>query len=271
LEGGPNGGNSPRFRTPHGPRAMDAAARPEPRIWDFFEWRASSPIRPIVFDPPPHIDEGWFLSTRTPRRGRLPPSPDRASSTTTSPRLRRPDRRRHPPGRALGVFLSTARRIPLHDDIINGYQRAGSIFPLPARARLFLTPKTLRADTRRAGEGIRVRPRPPRGRSRGTNAAIGAPLDVATCFRHLQAPRRGSFASAKEASGDRAPGGGCGCAGSLKTSVGPLSPERGGEQNEAQFTFGFRQMALRRWKMNAKTDKRSRQSAGEWTKEPAES
>ena len=36
---------------------MDALRAPKPKDQDFYEWRASSPIRPIVFQSPTHIDE----------------------------------------------------------------------------------------------------------------------------------------------------------------------------------------------------------------------
>ena len=49
-----------RFPEIHGRawfRAMDALRAPKPKDQDFYEWRASSPIRPIVFQSPTHIDE----------------------------------------------------------------------------------------------------------------------------------------------------------------------------------------------------------------------
>lgn len=58
LQGGPD-----RWRFPeiHGRAwfgAMDALRAPKPKDQDFYQWRASSPIRPIVFQSPTHIDEG---------------------------------------------------------------------------------------------------------------------------------------------------------------------------------------------------------------------
>ncbi len=49
-----------RFPAIHGPawfRAMDALRAPKPKDQDFYQWRAASPIRPIVFQSPDHIDE----------------------------------------------------------------------------------------------------------------------------------------------------------------------------------------------------------------------
>ncbi len=49
-----------RFPEIHGSawfRAMDSLRAPKPTDQNFFEWRASSPIRPVVFQSPTHIDE----------------------------------------------------------------------------------------------------------------------------------------------------------------------------------------------------------------------
>jgi ERCC4-related helicase len=58
LKGGPD---RFQFAEIHGCswfRAMDSLRAPKPKDQDFYQWRASSPIRPIVFQSPTHIDEG---------------------------------------------------------------------------------------------------------------------------------------------------------------------------------------------------------------------
>jgi hypothetical protein len=57
LQGGPNRWQFPEIHGPAWFRAMDSLRAPKPKDQDFYQWRASSPIRPIVFQSPTHIDE----------------------------------------------------------------------------------------------------------------------------------------------------------------------------------------------------------------------
>ncbi len=58
LQGGPNRWQFPEIHGRAWFSAMDALRAPKPKDQDFYQWRASSPIRPIVFESPKHIDEG---------------------------------------------------------------------------------------------------------------------------------------------------------------------------------------------------------------------
>jgi hypothetical protein len=57
LKGGPDRFQFPEIRGRAWFRAMDALRAPKPKDQDFYQWRASSPIRPVVFQSPKHIDE----------------------------------------------------------------------------------------------------------------------------------------------------------------------------------------------------------------------
>ncbi len=57
LKGGPDRWRFPEIHGAAWFRAMDALRAPKSKDQDFYEWRASSPIRPIVFQSPTHIDE----------------------------------------------------------------------------------------------------------------------------------------------------------------------------------------------------------------------
>ncbi len=57
LKGGPERWHFPEIHGPAWFRAMDSLRAPKPKDQDFYEWRASSPIRPVVFKSPTHIDE----------------------------------------------------------------------------------------------------------------------------------------------------------------------------------------------------------------------
>jgi len=58
LQGGPDRWRFPEIHGRSWFGAMDALRAPKPKDQDFYQWRASSPIRPIVFQSPTHIDEG---------------------------------------------------------------------------------------------------------------------------------------------------------------------------------------------------------------------
>ena len=58
LQGGPDRWRFPEIQGRAWFGAMDALRAPKPKDQDFYQWRASSPIRPIVFQSPTHIDEG---------------------------------------------------------------------------------------------------------------------------------------------------------------------------------------------------------------------
>lgn len=58
LQGGPDRWQFPEIHGRAWLGAMDALRAPKPKDQDFYQWRASSPIRPIVFQSPTHIDEG---------------------------------------------------------------------------------------------------------------------------------------------------------------------------------------------------------------------
>jgi hypothetical protein len=57
LKGGPDRWQFPEIHGRAWFRAMDSLRAPKPKDQDFYEWRASSPIRPVVFKSPEHIDE----------------------------------------------------------------------------------------------------------------------------------------------------------------------------------------------------------------------
>jgi hypothetical protein len=57
LKGGPDRFQFPEIRGRAWFRAMDSLRAPKPKDQDFYQWRASSPIRPVVFQSPKHIDE----------------------------------------------------------------------------------------------------------------------------------------------------------------------------------------------------------------------
>jgi hypothetical protein len=57
LKGGPEKWQFPEIHGRAWFRAMDSLRAPKPKDQDFYEWRASSPIRPVVFKSPEHIDE----------------------------------------------------------------------------------------------------------------------------------------------------------------------------------------------------------------------
>jgi ERCC4-related helicase len=57
LKGGPDRWHFPEIHGRAWFRAMDSLRAPKPKDQDFYEWRASSPIRPVVFKSPEHIDE----------------------------------------------------------------------------------------------------------------------------------------------------------------------------------------------------------------------
>ncbi len=57
LQGGPDRWQFPEIHGAAWFRAMDTLRAPKQKDQDFYEWRASSPIRPIVFQSPTHIDE----------------------------------------------------------------------------------------------------------------------------------------------------------------------------------------------------------------------
>jgi ERCC4-related helicase len=58
LSGGPERWQFPEIHGRSWFRAMDALRAPKPKDQDFYEWRATSPIRPVVFQSPTHIDDG---------------------------------------------------------------------------------------------------------------------------------------------------------------------------------------------------------------------
>jgi ERCC4-related helicase len=57
LKGGPEKWQFPEIHGRAWFRAMDSLRAPKPKDQDLYEWRASSPIRPVVFKSPEHIDE----------------------------------------------------------------------------------------------------------------------------------------------------------------------------------------------------------------------
>jgi hypothetical protein len=57
LKGGPDRWHFPEIHGRAWFRAMDSLRAPKPKDQEFYEWRASSPIRPVVFKSPEHIDE----------------------------------------------------------------------------------------------------------------------------------------------------------------------------------------------------------------------
>jgi ERCC4-related helicase len=57
LQGGPDRWEFPEIHGRTWFRAMDALRAPKPKDENFSEWRASSPIRPVVFQSPEHLDD----------------------------------------------------------------------------------------------------------------------------------------------------------------------------------------------------------------------
>jgi hypothetical protein len=57
LKGGPDRWQFPEIHGRAWFRAMDSLRAPKSKDQDFYEWRASSPIRPVVFKSPTHLDD----------------------------------------------------------------------------------------------------------------------------------------------------------------------------------------------------------------------
>ena len=269
LQGGPDRWQFPEIQGRAWSRSMDALRAPKPKDMDFFEWRASSPIRPIVFESPTHIDEGvvhLHLEHRVVQRllGRLRAQGfvhndlARACVGQTDDAIRRVV--------LLGrVSLYGPGASRLHDAIIavtarwiDPIARKGPLVPYAED-----TEKLTLAALERAFESARAR-RVDEAVERMLQSA--APLDVADLLPHLQARAAAVIASAKEVLGTR----GRQEAEAMRRII---EDQRGrilAKKSEAQLTFGFDKMELLQLEEERKDwDKRLTAISREVDEEPA--
>ncbi len=274
LQGGPDRWRFPEIHGPAWFRAMGALRAPKPKDQDFYQWRTSSPIRPIVFQSPTHIDEGvvhLHLEHRVVQRllGRLRAQGfvhndlARACVGQTDDAIRRVVLL----GR-ISLYGPGASR--LHDEIIavaarwiDPIARKGPLVPYAED-----TEKLTLAALERSFESARSR-RVDEAVERKLQSA--APLDVADLLPHLQARATAVTASAKEVLGNR---------GRLETEAMRriiedqrkriLAKKEEVNRNEAQMTLGFDKMELLQLEEERKDwDKRLTAIGREVEEEPA--
>jgi len=274
LQGGPDRWQFPEIQGRAWSRSMDALRAPKPKDMDFFEWRASSPIRPIVFESPTHIDEGvvhLHLEHRVVQRllGRLRAQGfvhndlARACVGQTDDAIRRVV--------LLGrVSLYGPGASRLHDAIIavtarwiDPIARKGTLVPYDED-----TEKLTLAALEKAFESARAR-RVDEAVERMLQSA--APLDVADLLPRLQDRAAAVIASAKELLGDRGRQEADAMRRIIEDQRGRIIARKEEvKQNEAQFTFGFDKMALRQLEDERKDwDKRLTAIGREVDEEPA--
>ena len=206
LKGGPDRFQFPEIRGRAWFRAMDALRAPKPKDQDFYQWRASSPIRPIVFQSPKHIDEDvvhLHLEHRVVQRllGRLRAQGfvhndlARACVGQTDDAIRRVA--------LLGrISLYGPGATRLHDEIIavtarwiDPIARKGPLVPYAED-----TEKLTLAALEKAFESARARRV---GEAVERKLQETAPQDVANLLPHLQSRASTVTASAKEVLGSR--------------------------------------------------------------------
>ena len=274
LAGGPDRWRFPEIRGRAWFRAMDALRAPKPKDQDFYEWRASSPIRPIVFQSPTHIDEGvvhMHLEHRVVQRllGRLRAQGfvhndlARACVGQTDDAIRRVVLL----GR-ISLYGPGASR--LHDEIIavaarwiDPIARKGPLVPYAGD-----TEKLTLAALEKSCESARDR-RVDEAVERKLQSA--APLDVADLLPHLQVRAATVTASAKAVLGTR----GRQEAEAMRRIIEDqrkriLARKEEVKRNEAQMTLGFDKMELQQMEEERKDwDKRLTAIGREVDEEPA--
>jgi hypothetical protein len=274
LKGGPDRWQFPEIRGRAWFRAMDALRAPKPKDQDFYEWRASSPIRPIVFQSPTHIDEGvvhMHLEHRVVQRllGRLRAQGfvhndlARACVGQTDDAIRRVVLL----GR-ISLYGPGASR--LHDEIIavaarwiDPIARKGPLVPYAED-----TEKLTLAALEKSFESARAR-RVDEAVERKLQSA--APLDVADLLPHLQARAATVTASAEAVLGTR----GRQEAEAMRRIIEDqrkriLARKEDVKRNEAQLTLGFDKMELLQLEEERKDwDKRLTAIGREVDEEPA--
>ncbi len=260
----------------HGPawfRAMDALRAPKPKDEDFYQWRASSPIRPIVFESPTHIDESvvhLHLEHRVVQRllGRLRAQGfvhndlARACVGQTDDAIRRVVLL----GR-ISLYGPSASR--LHDEIIavtarwiDPIARKGPLAPYAED-----TEKLTLAALEKSFESARAR-RVDEAVERKLQAA--APQDVTDLLPHLQARAATVITSAKAVLGTR----GRQEAEAMRRIIEDqrkriLLRQEEVKRNEAQLTLGFDKMELQQLQEERKDwDKRLNAIGREVDEEP---
>jgi ERCC4-related helicase len=274
LTGGPDRWRFPEIHGRAWFRAMDALRAPKPKDQDFYEWRASSPIRPIVFQSPTHIDEGvvhMHLEHRVVQRllGRLRAQGfvhndlARACVGQTDDAIRRVVLL----GR-ISLYGPGASR--LHDEIIavaarwiDPIARKGPLVPYAGD-----TEKLTLAALEKSFESARDR-RVDEAVERKLQSA--APLDVADLLPHLQARAATVTATAKAVLGAR----GRQESEAMRRIIEDqrkriLARKEEVKRNEAQLTLGFDKMELQQMEEERKDwDKRLTAIGREVDEEPA--